>query len=81
MISKEYRGECDYQQILQVYKIIIMPNDILQTYMLNLSAEGLKAEFRRLAKIIHPDKNKHPQSVVAFQKIHKIYEGIVGRLE
>ena len=33
MSSKEFAGECNYQQILQVYKIIIMPEEILKNYM------------------------------------------------
>ena len=33
MSRKEFADECNYQQILQVYKIIIMPEEILKTYM------------------------------------------------
>ena len=48
---------------------------------MNLSLDALKAEFRRLAKLIHPDKNKHSKSGLAFQKIHRIYEAVAGRFE
>jgi len=48
---------------------------------MNLKGEALKGEFRRLAKLIHPDKNKHPKAGAAFQKIHKLYEQAVERLE
>jgi len=58
-----------------------MPDEILRSYLMNLKGEALKAEFRRLAKLIHPDKNKHPKSSAAFQKIHKLYEQAVERLE
>lgn len=81
MSSKEFCGQCDYQQILQVYKILIMPEEILKNYMLNLTHDALKGEFRRLAKLIHPDKNKHPKAGAAFQKIHRIYEAATGRLD
>jgi DnaJ-class molecular chaperone len=47
----------------------------------SLDNETVKSEFRRIAKIIHPDKNKHPDAGVAFQKIHKVYEAVVGRIE
>jgi len=43
-----------------------MPEQILQNYMNNLNAEMLKNEFRRIAKIIHPDKNRHPKAGSAF---------------
>lgn len=81
MSRKEFAGELSYQQILQVYKILIMPEDILQNYMFSLSADMLKSEFRRIAKIIHPDKNKHPQAGNAFQKVYKVYEVALARIE
>jgi len=81
MSRKEFGGDMTYQQILQVYKISIMPEEVLQTYMFNLNIETLKAEFRRMAKVIHPDKNKHPQAGNAFQKIYKVYEVALSRLE
>lgn len=81
MSHKAFSGDMTYQQILQVYKIMIMPEEILQTYMFNLTAETLRPEFRRMAKIIHPDKNKHPNAGNAFQKIYKVYEAALSRLE
>jgi len=81
MSRKEFAGEANYQQILQVYKILIMPEEILQNYMFSLSADILKSEFRRFAKIIHPDKNKHPQAGTAFQKIYKVYEAALVRID
>jgi len=81
MSQKTFTGEINFQQILQVYKIMIMPEEILQTYMFNLNADTLRSEFRRMAKIIHPDKNKHPQAGNAFQKIYKVYEVALSRLE
>jgi hypothetical protein len=81
MSRKEFTGDVTYQQILQVYKILIMPEDVLQNYMYNLNGEMLKQEFRRFAKIIHPDKNKHPQAGPAFQKIYKVYEAALARVE
>lgn len=81
MSQKEFAGNIHYQQILQVYKIMIMPEEILQTYMFSLNADTLRSEFRRMAKIIHPDKNKHPQAGNAFQKIYKVYEIALSRFE
>jgi len=81
MASKEFKNDVEYTQILQVYKILIMPEQVLQFYMFNLNADALKSEFRRMAKIIHPDKNKHPQAGQAFQKIYKVYEVAISRVE
>ena len=46
-----------------------------------MNADALRPEFRRMAKIIHPDKNKHPNAGNAFQKIYKVYEAALSRLE
>jgi len=81
MASKEFKNDVEYTQILQVYKILIMPEQVLQFYMFNLNIDALKSEFRRMAKIIHPDKNKHPKAGAAFQKIYKVYEVAISRLE
>jgi len=70
-----------FQQTFQVNKVLATPEECLQKYMQSLGTETVKSEFRRIAKIIHPDKNKHPEAGVAFQKIHKVYEAVVGRFE
>lgn len=79
MKSQLYKGDITPEQILQVYKINAMPEEILKSYMLNLSPECLRAEFKRLAKMIHPDKNKHPEAGSAFQRVHKVYESALER--
>jgi len=34
----------------------------------------MKAKFyRKFAKIVHPDKNKHPDSSESFKKLRKIF--------
>lgn len=81
MSQKDFTGNVTYQQSLQVYKIVIMPDEILQSYMFNLNSDTLRSEFRRMAKIIHPDKNKHPQAASAFQKVYRVYEAALSRLE
>jgi len=81
MSEQETCQNISYQQALQVAKIMLMPEHILQNYMSSLSPEILKSEYRRLAKIIHPDKNRHPDAGDAFKKIHKVYEVVVGKFE
>jgi len=71
----------NFQQVLQVYKVLIMPEEILQKYMTSLNLELLKSEFRRMAKILHPDKNNHPKAGNAFQKVYKVYEAVIGKFE
>jgi len=79
--QQESSQSVNFQQALQVYKVLIMPEEILQKYMMSLNLELLKSEFRRMAKILHPDKNKHPKAGNAFQKVYKVYEAMIGRFE
>lgn len=81
MSHKDETINVSYYQTVQVYKVLIMPEYVLEKYMMSLNSEVLKCEFRRMAKLIHPDKNKHPNAGQAFQKIHKVYECVVGRFE
>mmetsp|Transcript_46028 Transcript_46028/g.53260 ORF Transcript_46028/g.53260 Transcript_46028/m.53260 type:complete len:537 (-) Transcript_46028:232-1842(-) len=77
---KDLSGQCSQEQVLQVYKVTLMPEEILKSYMFNLPLDALKADYRRLVKLVHPDKNSHPQAGIAFQKIHKVYEQAVSKL-
>lgn len=67
--SSEYE-ELERERIEETYKILIIPDDTLNYYLQSLDREGIKNEFRRLAMLIHPDKNNHPSSKVAFQKLY-----------
>lgn len=78
--NKDSSIQCTQEQVLQVYKVTLMPEEIFKSYMYNLPLDALKADYRRLVKLVHPDKNQHPQSGIAFQKIHKIYEQAVSKL-
>lgn len=44
-----------------------------------LSFEELKNEYKRIALSIHPDKNSHPKSLQAFQKLKVIYDETLRR--
>jgi uncharacterized protein YktA (UPF0223 family) len=56
-----------------MFKMMMFPEQVFYMYMINLTAEGLKNEYRRLAKLIHPDKNNHPKAGHAFQKLSHFY--------
>lgn len=80
-LSQNLCQNVNFQQVLQVYKVLFMPDEILQKYMTSLNLELLKSEFRRMAKILHPDKNKHPKAGNAFQKVYKVYEAVIAKFE
>jgi len=58
----------DSSSIYQMLKILFMPNEILISSFASLGATAHSA-FRKLSVQIHPDKNVHPLSKQAFQKL------------
>jgi len=60
---------------------LIIPETVITSYMNALTLDAMKGEFRRLAKLIHPDKNKHASAGAAFEKIRKVYESVLGMKE
>lgn len=58
--------------IFQVYKTIYMPSEILQASFQSLG-ESLNSCFRKMAILVHPDKNSHPLANQAFQKLSQAY--------
>ena len=56
-----------------MYRMLILPSNILTHFYQGLSAEELKADFKKTALLIHPDKNHHPNAKYAFQKILSIF--------
>ena len=60
----------EFEKIVETYKLLIIPDKTLRTYLLSLGKENAKKEFRRIALLVHPDKNSHPNSKLAFQKLY-----------
>lgn len=58
--------------VFNIYKTIYMPSEILQASFQSLG-EGLNSCFRKMAILVHPDKNSHPLSNRAFQKLSQVY--------
>lgn len=59
--------------VFQVYKVIYMPSEILQAFFKS-TGEGLNSCFRKMAVLIHPDKNSHPLANQAFQKLSQAFQ-------
>jgi len=70
-VASEYAKTCP--EAFYIYKIILMPEEILAAYLRNLPEKELKSEFRAYARQIHPDKCSHPKANSAFQKLHACY--------
>lgn len=67
------------RKVIETYKILIFPDKTLSLYFESLNVDELKKEFRRIAMLIHPDKNNHPNAKMAFQKLYNNFVAALGR--
>jgi hypothetical protein len=44
------------------------------------SREGVKRAFRRLARVYHPDVNKHPNALQQMQRLNEAYQHVLAHL-
>ena len=90
MASPDFKGLATAAEIYNVYKIFYMPFEILvkfflmtyveacqkqqQTEQIKIDGSNLSSHYKRLALVVHPDKNKHQYAKEAFQKLAQAYE-------
>ena len=60
-------------RIVETYKLLIFPENTFKEYLASLGVDELRKEFRKLAMLIHPDKNSHPHAKIAFQKLYNCF--------
>ena len=66
MGSAEYDGSLSEAMIFHVYKLHFTPLDVLTGSLRAVQPEILDQNFRKLARVVHPDKNSHPLAKEAF---------------
>lgn len=68
-----------FDKIYLVYKLLETPPHVLRQGFLQLRSDGaLTQYFKRLAKQLHPDKNQHPGSKEAFQRLKTALDQVRG---
>lgn len=66
---------CSFEQAKMVYLLSEMSEEcVFSKFFRELDKESRVSIYRKLAKTVHPDKNKHPEATRAFQKILVAYE-------
>mmetsp|Transcript_19015 Transcript_19015/g.19005 ORF Transcript_19015/g.19005 Transcript_19015/m.19005 type:complete len:86 (+) Transcript_19015:331-588(+) len=79
MTSEKYNGECTYDQTFSVYKILNASEEFIKVkYLSEEKKEQLASTFRQLARVLHPDKNKHPLAREAFLKVSNTYAAVTS---
>jgi hypothetical protein len=68
----DYKGKASTIEIYNVYKVLYMPEDILIKTFLMIERSQLNSYFRKLALLLHPDKNNHAKANDAFLKLQAI---------
>lgn len=75
--AEEYclkNSDADLEQVLELYKGLIIPTQSWKAYFEVLTIVELKKEYRRYTILLHPDKNNHPKAKECFQKIYSLME-------
>lgn len=57
-----------------IYNFLETPSEKLIECLLNKSDDDVKKYYKNIALQLHPDKNSHPRSKEAFQKIQNVVE-------
>ncbi len=66
----------EFEKIVETYKLLIIPDKTLLEILRSLGREEAKQEFRRVAMLVHPDKNSHPNAKIAFQKLYSHFKKV-----
>ena len=64
----------EYNCTKLVSEFLMLPETILKCYFFAIKETSLKSEYKKSALRLHPDKNKHPQSQLAFSKLSQCYQ-------
>lgn len=64
------------EQVWMIYNFLETPSERLIDSLSDKSDDDVKKYYRNVAKQLHPDKNCHPRSNEAFQKIKNVIESV-----
>jgi curved DNA-binding protein CbpA len=62
-----------FKEALLVYQFLEVSLEKAQDILKAVSSKEKNSGFKKIALVLHPDKNKHPQAKEAFQKALQIF--------
>ena len=72
-------SNCSFSQASYVYKVLDFPKKSLYGHFKRMPADKAKKEYRKVVRYVHPDKNSHPFSKEAFQRVQSAFECALGK--
>ena len=66
-------AQADFEAGLSSLADAVAVHEVLAMETPALPAADLRAEFKRLARTVHPDKNGHPKAKEAFQRATELF--------
>ena len=60
-------------EIYNLFKIMLIPDEVLITSFVIQGSDSMSSAYRKFAMMIHPDKNPHPCSTFAFNKLSNAF--------
>ena len=61
-------------QLEELFKVLVLPEKSLEEFFRKMDQNTLKREFKKLALLLHPDKNAVSYAKIAFQKVFAVYQ-------
>jgi len=57
-----------------MFKILFITEEVFVSSFVKQGKENVNTSFRKLAIMVHPDKNHHEFAQIAFLKLQRVYE-------
>jgi DnaJ-class molecular chaperone len=73
MFKQGQNRDWHYKESFIVYQFLQVDADLAAKILAQFSDKEKKSGFKKLALVLHPDKNQHPLSKDAFQKASSIF--------
>lgn len=80
--SSQFDGSVNFAQAFGVYKVLASTTQFLvfRFFPPKLGKDAITSAFRKLAKVLHPDKNRHPSANEAFLKVSQAYAQAITQM-
>lgn len=72
-LTSQEEKDLVFKETLLVYQFLEVSLEKAQDILKAVSSKEKNSGFKKIALVLHPDKNRHPQAKEAFQKALQIF--------